>query len=174
MKRIIILAALVLAAASATFGQPPTSTPEKPATQEKPVGEKMAAGGSTEQAVRQLDRELLDAMVRNDTALFERVATDDYALTNPLGMVITKAQAVAGAKNFKFESFTPDDVQVRVYGDAAVLTGRATVKGQLKTAADAMQDISGQYRYLRVFVKQGGQWRLAAMQITPIAQQPAR
>ena len=174
MKRIILLAALVFAAASVTFGQPPTSTPEKPTAQEKPVGEKMAATGSVEQAVRQLDRDLLDAMMRNDTALLEKVATDDYTITNPLGMVITKAQAIAGAKNFKFESLTPDDVQVRVYGDAAVVTGRATVKGQLKTPAATMQDISGQYRYTRVYVKQEGQWRLVAHQMTPIAQQPAQ
>jgi ketosteroid isomerase-like protein len=65
-------------------------------------------------------------------------------------------------------------VKVRVYGDAAVVTGRATIKGQLKTGADSAQDISGQYRYTRVYVKQQGQWRLVSFQFAPVAQLPAQ
>jgi ketosteroid isomerase-like protein len=51
-----------------------------------------------------------------------------------------------------------EDVRVRVHGDTAVLTGRVTAKGRLGSG----RDISGQYRYLRVFVRRDGQWRLAA------------
>jgi ketosteroid isomerase-like protein len=54
---------------------------------------------------------------------------------------------------------------VRVHGDTAILIGRANVKGRFPDGPD----ISGPYRYMRVFVKQQGQWRLAAVQITAIA-----
>jgi hypothetical protein len=40
------------------------------------------------------------------------------------------------------------------------------VKGKLANGTD----ISGPYTYMRVFVKQKGQWRLAAMSAVPIAQ----
>lgn len=170
MKRILALAVLIIAASPIALGQ----TPDKPANQEKPTGDKVAASASVEQAVRQLDQDLLDAIVKNDTALFERVATDDYTATNPIGMNSTKAQAIAGAKNYKFESLNADDVNVRIYGDTAIVTGRATVKGQVKTPAEKMQDISGQYRYIRVYVKQGDQWKVAASQLTSIAQPPAQ
>lgn len=64
----------------------------------------------------------------------------------------------------KIESIQSEDVQVRVHGDTAILVGRANVKGRF----DDGRDISRPYRYMRVFVKQQGQWRLAATQITAI------
>lgn len=164
MKRILIIAVLTIAASSLAFGQ----------RKDKKTATTGTASSNVEQTLRQLDRDLMDTAVRNDTTLFERIATDDYTSTNPIGMVSTKAQAVAGVKDFKFESLNTDDVMVRVYGDAAILTGRAMVKGQVKTPVNPQQDISGQYRYIRVFVKQQGQWRLAAFQITQIAQPPAQ
>lgn len=176
MKRILALAVLLTAASSTTLSQTPSPSPsptDKPATQEKSMGEKMSAG-SAEQEINQLEKGMQDALLKNDTALFEKVATDDYLVINPVGMVGTKAQAIANSDNVKLESFSADDVKVRVYGDAAVVTGRATIKGQLKTGADAMQDISGQYRYTRVYVKQQGRWRLASFQFAPIGQPPAQ
>jgi len=52
---------------------------------------------------------------------------------------------------------------VRVYGETAVVTYRSTDKGMYKD-----MDISGQYRWTDVFVKQGGQWRIVSTQGTPI------
>lgn len=132
------------------------------------------AAGSDEQAILQLERDLQAAALKSDTTLFERVATDDYVVTNPVGMVGGKAESIASAKNFKMESLSTDDVRVRVYGDAAVVTGRATLKAQIATPAGAAQDISGQYRYTRVYVRQQGQWRLASVHLGPIAQQPGQ
>jgi ketosteroid isomerase-like protein len=57
---------------------------------------------------------------------------------------------------------------VRVDGDTAVLTGKALVKGKFANGAD----ISGPYTYMRVFAKQKGQWRVAAVSIVPIMQPP--
>ena len=169
MKRILALAVLVIAASPVAVGQPQ----QTPATQDKPAAEKMAAGNA-EQEISRLEKGMQDALLKNDTALFEKVATDDYLVINPVGIVGTKAQALAGSQNVKMESFSADDVKVRVYGDAAVVTGRATIKGQLKTGADSAQDISGQYRYTRVYVKQQGQWRLASFQFAPVRQPPAQ
>jgi len=59
-------------------------------------------------------------------------------------------------------------VGVRIHGDTSILTAKANVKGRLANG----RDISGPYRYMRVFVKQQGQWRLAAMQATAIAPSP--
>ena len=176
MKRSLALTVLVIAASSLTAGQTPSPSPsqtDKPAAQDKAMGERRTAG-SAEQEINRLEKGMQDGMLKNDMSLFERVATDDYLVINPVGIVGTKAQALAGSQNVKMESFSADDVKVRVYGDAAVVTGRATIKGQLKPTPDATQDISGQYRYTRVYVKQQGQWRLASFQFAPVRQQPAQ
>ena len=58
------------------------------------------------------------------------------------------------------------DIQVRVYGDTAVLTGRTTQKGQFNG-----KDISGQTRFTRVYLQQRGKWQAVAFQATRIAEQ---
>ncbi len=70
----------------------------------------------------------------------------------------------------KFDAIDTDDVQVSVHGDTAVVTGRANVKGKM----GAGQDISGQYRYMRVYTKDNGRWRAVASQTTSIVQTPAQ
>ena len=177
MKRILFIAALVFAAASVTLGQPPTQTPEKPATQEKPaaptkpVGEKTAAAGSVEQAIMQFESERREATLRNDPAYFERVLADDYMGTGMNGEVTDKAQTIANTKagNPKFESLTYEDQKVRVYGDAAVVTGRALLKGTTQGQA-----IDGPVRFTRVYVKRGDKWQLVTFQVTRVAQAPAK
>ena len=66
----------------------------------------------------------------------------------------------------KFDTLTTDEVKVRVYGDTAVTTGLAKVKGQ-----SGGQDLSGTYRYMNVLVRRGGRWQSVAFQATQVAQQ---
>jgi hypothetical protein len=119
--------------------------------------------GAVEQALIKLDRELMDAAVRKDRTLFERTALTRFVFVNPGGGVEERAESGPGPN---IESIQTEDVVVRVDGDTAVLTGKATLKGKLASG----RDISGQYTYMRVFVKQKGEWRLAAMSAVPIAE----
>jgi hypothetical protein len=52
---------------------------------------------------------------------------------------------------------------VRVLGEAAVVTGRITVKAAYKG-----QDISGSYRFTDVFARNGGRWVCVASQSTMV------
>ena len=80
---------------------------------------------------------------------------------------IGRAQRLAEIQsgNRKLELFSVTDVQVRVYGDTAVVTSRAMLKGQRQG-----QDISGQFRGIDVYVKKQGSWQVVAAQATRIAQ----
>lgn len=120
-----------------------------------------------------MERDLFDASVRGDTALFEQLAADNYISISPIGAVGDKRSAIANVKDYKFDSFNADEVQVRVQGDTAVVTGRAAVKGRIVGGPAAGTDISGQYRYTRVYAKDNGQWKVVSAQITPIQQQAA-
>src|ERR1700694_141497 len=53
------------------------------------------------------------------------------------------------------------DMVVRVYGDAAVVTARADVKGH-----QLGEDFSGPYRYTRVWVRRTGHWLAVSYQAT--------
>ena len=112
-----------------------------------------------EEAIRKLDNERIQAQIHADATALDRIYAADFIGVGPSGTVRTKPQVLldftSGA--LKFQSITTDDVQVRVYGNTAVETGRSTMIGQ-----DKGQIVPRDTRFTRVWVKQQGQWRLVA------------
>jgi len=159
MKRILAIAVMVITASSIALSQT-----EKPANQEKPAGEKVAAS-SVEKALMQIEQELTDTLIKGDPSASERYMADSFIFTAPDGTVSTKAQGIADMKSgaLKIESSKIEDMKVLVYGDTAVVTYKTTDKGTYKG-----RDLSGQYRWTDVFVKQNGKWQLISGQGTPI------
>jgi Domain of unknown function (DUF4440) len=149
---------VVFAAAISLIAKAQTEPKAKPTA---PAGQQ---SGAVEQALIKLDRELMDAAVRKDRTVMDRTETSRFVFVNPGGGIQEKSQSASDQPNI--ESLQPENVVVRVDGDVAVLTGRATVKGMLASG----RDISGKYTYMRVFVKQKGEWRLAAMSVVPLEQ----
>lgn len=145
--RTLILTAVIALVSSAAFAQKP------------------ADAGAAEKEIRQLEEQLRDAAVKADTAAFERLLADEYTSTNMNGLTRSKAEIIADLKSGaqKTESVSLDNVKVRTYGDAAVLTADRTTKSMLRG-----QDNSGRQREIRVFVKRNGRWQAVAMQTTPI------
>jgi ketosteroid isomerase-like protein len=113
--------------------------------------------------VLEMERQTKEAMVRNDAAFTERSLADDYVAVGPLGNVITKADVISARRTSKlhYDSVDFSEVAVRIYGDAAIVTARAEVKG-----TDLGQDFSGPYRFTRVWVKQNGEWKTVSYQAT--------
>ena len=125
-----------------------------------------ALGQEAEDELRQLEDKIADAVVRRDIAFVARVWAEEFVYTGVRGEVKTKTDILAElrAGDLQFDVLKFDDVRVRVYGDAAVATGRATTKGRSKQG-----EISGEFRYTRVYVKRLGAWQLVAFQGTPVA-----
>jgi uncharacterized protein (TIGR02246 family) len=112
-----------------------------------------------EQAIRQLDNERIQAQIHADARALERIYADDFIGVGPSGTVRTKPQVIADftSGDLSFQSITTEDVRVRVYGNAAVETGRSTMNGHDKGHA-----VPRDTRFTRVWVKQQGSWRLVA------------
>ena len=100
----------------------------------------------TETKLNQLDQLKKFTKVVADTADFESIKE-------------FKPQVILDftSGDLKFQSITTDDVQVRVYGNTAVETGRSIMNGQ-----DKGQTVPRDTRFTRVWVKQQGRWRLVA------------
>jgi ketosteroid isomerase-like protein len=120
----------------------------------------------TERELRELEGELVGAVLRRDSSVLRRILSDDLTFVTPFGDVFDKAAIanVGDNKDLVNDSIEIDDVRVRVYGEAAVVTGRATLKARVKDL-----DLSGQYRYVRVYARQEGRWQVVAYQATRIA-----
>jgi ketosteroid isomerase-like protein len=61
--------------------------------------------------------------------------------------------------------FITFDVHGNVFGNTAVATGRAIVKGEDKGA-----DVSGQYCYTNTYARRQGRWQAIASHVTRMAQ----
>ena len=99
----------------------------------------------------------------------DSILADDWVGINPRGDVESKAQQAKTLKDgsVDFEAIDPEEVKVRVYGDAAVVMGRYHVK-----LTSNGQKIDQLVRTTEVFVKQGGKWQVVSTQVTSIAGPP--
>ncbi len=107
-----------------------------------------------------------DAERRGDIDFLMRNLTDDFVGVGPRGFLLTKEQWLTryDSGDLRNESVVVDQLAVRVYGDAAIATGRQTQRAQHQG-----HDASGQFRITLVFVRPEGRWLLAGWQASPIA-----
>ncbi len=96
-------------------------------------------------------------MPRNhDAASFEKLVADDWIALTPDGKRQTKAERSAQIKNSHMGSASLGPMDVRVFGDTAVVTGTVDES----TPGKASQH----YAWTDVFVKRAGKWRAVASQ----------
>lgn len=124
------------------------------------------AGSRDQDVIREildLERQAKDAAVHRDPAFSQRMLAEDYVAITPLGQVITKADTVAARRSgqLRYDSIEISEVMVRVYGNTAVVTARAAVKG-----TDLGEEFDGSYRFTRVWVRRSGRWQAASYQAT--------
>jgi ketosteroid isomerase-like protein len=145
MRRALLLAVLLVTATTICAGQKQT-----------PKGR---PGTSVEEAIRKVDQERIQAQIQADAKALDRIYAPDFIGIGPSGTVRTKPQVLSDSTSggLKFQSITTDDVKVRVYGNAAVETGRSTMIGQ-----DAGKAVPMDNRFTRVWIKQQGRWRIVA------------
>ena len=128
-----------------------------------------AAGEDVAGTVSVLDHVWLDAAHNHDGETAAWLFADDFVEIHPGGNLVSKQQQVDMIANTQLGDLAiqSGDVQVRYASpDVAVLTDTTTIRGkQGETSYD------GQYRVMRVFVKQHGRWRAAGAGIARIATQ---
>jgi ketosteroid isomerase-like protein len=120
---------------------------------------------SDEDAVRRMESEWGNAFERKDLTTLDQFMADEYILTDPLGNVRSKAESLAAIETNEvyFESTQSDDVEVRINGDTAVVTGRSTFRGRYKGWS-----MTGQYQYTDILVKRRGEWKAVGSHITAL------
>ena len=118
--------------------------------------------GPVQRELTHLDQVSNDAQVHKDRATLERLWADDYLYTHSNGSVMTKAQDIADTMsgNMTWTSAKLEELEVRLYGEVGIVTGRLTMQGTAKEYA------SGPRRFTDIFVNRNGRWQLAGGQTT--------
>lgn len=95
----------------------------------------------------------------------ERWVADDFVITGADGEVHShsKNQVLENIKSgaWKVETVAIDNINVRVFGDAAFVTATQTEKSQFHG-----KDSGGRYQYTHVWVKRAGRWQVVAAHVT--------
>jgi len=118
---------------------------------------------ATIREILDLERQAREASLHRDADFSQRTLSDDYVAITPLGQVTTKQDTLSARRSgqLRYDSIDVTDMVVRVYGDTAVVTARADVKGH-----QLGEDFSGPYRYTRVWIRRAGHWQTVSYQAT--------
>jgi ketosteroid isomerase-like protein len=110
-----------------------------------------------------IEHQAREATLRRDAEFPLRMLADDYVAISPLGQVTTKKEAISARRSgqLRYDNIDVTDMVVRLYGDTAIVTARADVKGH-----QLGEDFSGPYRYTRVWVRRSGRWQAVSYQAT--------
>jgi hypothetical protein len=116
-------------------------------------------GGGVEKAVAALENQWRESQKTNNGDPLAPLLADKFVNTGSTGKVIQRAEALANAKATKWTRADDSDMQVTVYGDAAIATG--IFKGKGTDAAGKPMDETE--RITDTWVKMpGGKWQCVA------------
>src|SRR5579859_175295 len=110
--------------------------------------------------ILELGRQWAEAELRSEVQALDALLNPDFICVGPLGFVLNKDQYLVGRRSgdLKHEAFAWQDVQVRVYGDAAVAVG-----SQVQKTTYQGHDASGQFRATQVFARKPEGWLMASL-----------
>ena len=108
-----------------------------------------------------------DAHQHADVEALDSMWADDLEVIVPKMPVMTKNDVLAAARSgrMKFLRYATSDTRIRVYGDAAVVTGRLQ-----RTRTLNGQQFSDDWRFTKVYVRQGGSWRVVSFHASEAAE----
>lgn len=105
------------------------------------------------------------AIVKKDRTAIEANMASDFRQIDGRGNLETKASFVDGlmSPDLVIDPYAVEDFEVRVYGDTALLSGRTRMTGRYQGEA-----FKSHYRYIDIYVKRGGAWKIVSVQISRI------
>jgi ketosteroid isomerase-like protein len=115
-----------------------------------------------EQTVLKLTQEWLAAEEHIDREVLNRIIADDFLGTGPMGTTVSKTDVIpaegSGGHGLAISGL---DIKVRVFGDAAIVTGRGVPKVNDRP----------ELRFTVVFVKRADRWQMVAGHLSPVPQE---
>jgi hypothetical protein len=108
----------------------------------------------------QIESELAVAWPKGDKEAIDRILAPEWSVTNALGHVQTKQQVMRDAfqsGTLEVRSARVDEIEVRLFGNAAVVTGRSVSEGLY-----AGKPFRANLRFTDVFVKRKQRWQAVA------------
>ena len=119
----------------------------------------------TEKDVLALEDRRVQAMIKQDFAALEGMLHDQLIYTHSSASVDTKASWLDAMKSgrTKYKAANISEQKVRIYGDTALVTGRAEMQAEVGGQAKTLR-----LRFLNAWTKTPQGWKFVAWQSTPL------
>lgn len=100
-----------------------------------------------------------EAHERGDSDALDALWADDMEVAVPKMPVMTKTEVLAFARSgrMKFLHYATSDLRIRIYRDAAVVTGRLQ-----RTRTLNGTEVSDDWRFTKTYVRETGKWRVVS------------
>ena len=107
-----------------------------------------------------------EAHERGDADALNALWADDLEVAVPRMALMTKAGALSFARSgqMKFLSYKTSEIHVRVYDNAAVVTGRLHRRRTMNG-----REISDDWRFTKVYVRESNKWRVVSFHASEAA-----
>jgi uncharacterized protein (TIGR02246 family) len=117
-------------------------------------------------AFSRLETEWNTAHVQGDAATLGRIFADDLVVVVPGMRLMNKADSLGmfTAGRMKFDRYESSDINVRVYGETAIVTGRI---GRTRTIQGKTMD--DDWRFTKVYLRRGGTWQVVSFHASNVA-----
>ena len=119
----------------------------------------------TKKEILKLEADRNEALKKGDATALSRFYAPDLVYANERGQVFTEAQHLSAfrSRKQKLHSFKHDEIQVHIYQNVAVVTGRSS------TVIEYQGKLSSHPRmFMNVWVKHNGHWLMEAHSETPM------
>ncbi len=120
---------------------------------------------SDEDQIRKLENDWVRALEKHDREGLNRILAREFSFIEPDGSVIDRDVYLAHRSSTASDigSFEIADVKVRVFGDAALVTGIAKIRERRQGDRYRFS-----LRWKEFWVKEAGDWKVLAGQATPV------
>jgi hypothetical protein len=128
----------------------------------------MPNDGFAEQSALEFQAARFKAMIEEDVESLQGFLADDLIYSHTTGLKETKLEFLASieSRNIDYLSVIREEVNVRIYGGVAVMTGTARVQG-----AVGDREVSFTMGFLDVSTRVGESWQLVAWQSTRLPEE---
>jgi ketosteroid isomerase-like protein len=125
----------------------------------------MKHNSEDEEALIKIQHDWAKARMKGDSSYTQRLEAENCTVVWPDGSIVNKREDLKSMSgDIVFTEFKIDDLQVRFYGDTGIVVGQGTIR-----AHEGKQILlGGKFVWTDTFVKQHGEWKVVASQVTPV------
>jgi len=114
-----------------------------------------------------IEQQIARAWVERDRRTIEAVLAADWTVTDAAGQILTRQQVLDetfGSVDRRIDTMAIDDLHIRVFGDAAIVTGRTRASGSYQGTPAAVT-----IRFTDVFMRRENRWLAVASHASAVA-----